>query len=267
MAKGDAERKMRNAHRWIAMSALGFFLLSVVTGLLWANARFLYWEDRYKEKLHKTTAPPLEGVMIPVQAAIKVSKGATAAEAYVEQVTLRTDAGRLFYDIRLRTEGKARTVLVDAMTGERLSPISMELARDIAKQYVSEAADVTAVSPEQYTPRKKHHAQDAIRVEFNDSNRTEIILDRQSGEILEDEGRWRRLHFFIMQLHQLNFFGFEKTLLNVPGVPLLLMGVTGIVLWGIQASRKRRTGGMHHKRARHISSHKAVLPNTDTNAL
>jgi hypothetical protein len=25
MAKGDAERKMRHAHRWIAMSALGFF--------------------------------------------------------------------------------------------------------------------------------------------------------------------------------------------------------------------------------------------------
>ncbi len=93
---------------------------------------------------------------------------------------------------------------------------------------------------EQYTPRKKHHAVDAIRVSFNDRNQTQIILDRQSGEILEDEGRWRRLHFFVMQLHQLNFFGFEKTLLNIPGVPLILMGVSGLGLWMIQSARRKR---------------------------
>jgi hypothetical protein len=43
-----------------------------------------------------------------------------------------------------------------------------------------------------------------------------------------------------MQLHQLNFFGFEKTLLNIPGIPLLLMGLTGLFLWYLQAVRKRR---------------------------
>jgi uncharacterized iron-regulated membrane protein len=129
---------------------------------------------------------------------------------------------------------------VDALTGERLSPISTELARDIARQYVSDAADATTVSPEQYTPRKKHHAQDAMRVRFNDHDRTDIIVDRQTGEILEDEGRWRKLHFFVMQVHQLNFFGFEKTLLNVPGIPLFMMAVTGLVLWRMQSARKGR---------------------------
>lgn len=267
MSKGDTERKMRNAHRWIAMSALGFFLLSLTTGLLWANARFLYWEGHYKEKVLSVPAPPLEAVRVALPAAIEASKAAVAAEANVEQVTLRSDAGRLFYDIRLRAEGKGRPVLVDAMTGERLSPISTDWARDIARQYVDESADVTTVSPEQYTPRKKHHAQDAIRVGFNDPDRTEIILDRQTGEILEDEGRWRKVHFFVMQLHQLNFFGFEKTLLNVPGIPLLLMGLSGVVLWRIQAARKRRAGHVHDRRANHITSHKPAMPNTDANVL
>ncbi|MBA2251690.1 MAG: PepSY domain-containing protein [Nitrospirales bacterium] len=267
MAKGDAERKMRNAHRWIAMAALGFFLLSLITGLLWANARFLYWEDHYKEKVHTVSAPPLESARIALPAAIDVAKAVVAGQAHVDQVTLRSDAGRVFYDIRFRANGKARTVLVDAVNGERLSPISEELARGIARQYVNEAADVTAVSTEQYTSRKKHHAQDAIRVGFNDPNRTEIILDRQTGEILEDEGRWRKLHFFVMQVHQLNFFGFEKTLLNVPGIPLLLMSLTGVVLWRIQAARKDRTGRVHGKRADHITSHKPVMPDRDANAL
>jgi uncharacterized membrane protein YkoI len=258
---------MRNAHRWIAMSALGFFLLSLTTGLLWANARFLYWEGHYKEKLHSVPAPPLEAVRVTLAAAIEASKAAVAAEANVEHVTLRSDAGRLFYDIRLRAEGKGRTVLVDAMAGERLSPISTDWARDIARQYVNKSADVTTASPEQYTPRKKHHAQDAIRVGFNDPDRTEIILDRQTGEILEDEGRWRKVHFLVMQLHQLNFFGFEKTLLNVPGIPLLLMGLSGVVLWRIQSVRKRRAGHVHDRRANPITSHKPAMPNTDANVL
>ena len=45
------------------------------------------------------------------------------------------------------------------------------------------------------------------------------------------------MHFAVMQLHQLNFFGFEKTLLNIPGVPLLLMGFSGLALWGFQRAR------------------------------
>ena len=70
MSKGDAERTMRTAHRWIAVSALGFLLLSLTTGLLWANARFLYWADHYKEKIRPDAAPPLESAIIALSAAI-----------------------------------------------------------------------------------------------------------------------------------------------------------------------------------------------------
>jgi uncharacterized iron-regulated membrane protein len=263
MRKGDAERTMRNAHRWIAMSALGFLLLSLTSGLLWANARFLYWAEHYKEKVRSVAAPPLDSAKVGLSVAIHVSKAATDDAAQVELVTLRSDAGRTFYDIRLRVGGKGRTVLVDAMTGEQLSPISPELAREIAKQYVSEAADITTVSTEQYTPRKKHRAQEAIRVGFNDPDRTEIILDRQTGEILEDEGRWRKVHFIVMQLHQLNFFGFEKTLLNIPGVPLFLMGITGIMLWRKQWARTRRARLVHVKEAASRHSASSIATNTD----
>ena len=62
----------------------------------------------------------------------------------------------------------------------------------------------------------------------------------RAGDILEDEGRWRQVHFAVMQLHQLNFFGFEKTLLNIPDIPLLLMGFSGLALWGFQRTRARR---------------------------
>lgn len=240
MSAWSSERSMRNAHRWVAMTAIGFLFLSLMTGLLWANAPYLYWADRYKEKVRTLPTPSLEQASISLSTAVQTSKADTNGPAQVERVTLRSDGGRVLYDVRLRTDRKVRTVLVDATTGLRLSPLSPEFARDLAKQYVGESAEIIDVSPEQYTPRKKHHAQEAIRVRFNDRNQTEIVLDSHTGEILEDEGRWRKLHFFVMQLHQLNFFGFEKTLLNIPGVPLFLMGVTGAVLWRKQIIRKRR---------------------------
>ena len=37
MSRGGSERLVRVTHRWLGMGAVGFLLLSVVTGLLWAD--------------------------------------------------------------------------------------------------------------------------------------------------------------------------------------------------------------------------------------
>ncbi len=241
MSRGGSERIVRLVHRWFGMGALGFLLLSVVTGLLWADAKFIYWDDRYKEKVRPLPGPSLETATLPVDRAIVMAKEAVGGRASIEQVLLRSDFGRLFYELKVRVEGVATTLLLDALTGERLSPISSDLAPVIAQQYVRTPAAVTGVELERYTPRKKKRAQDAVRVRFDDADATEIVLDRQTGEILEDEGRWRRVHFAVMQLHQLNFFGFEKTLLNIPGVPILLMSLSGCLLWLFHRARRRRS--------------------------
>lgn len=208
--------------------------------MLWADARFLYWDDHYKEKMRAVGGPPVTAAKVSLPDAIDLARAASAGRTFVEQVVLRSDFGRLLYEIRLGGAGSSVTVLIDASTGERLSPISAELAPALAEQYVAPPAKVIGVDLERYQPRKKKRTHDAVRVRFDDANATEIILDRYTGEILEDEGRWRKVHFFVMQLHQLNFFGFEKTLLNVPGLPLLLMGLSGVSLWLSHRARARR---------------------------
>ena len=47
------------------------------------------------------------------------------------------------------------------------------------------------------------------------------------------------MHFAVMQLHQLNFFGFEKPSLNIPGVPILLMSL-GMPVVDLHRARMRR---------------------------
>ncbi|MCC2643657.1 MAG: uncharacterized protein K0S45_4070 [Nitrospira sp.] len=241
MSRGGYERHLRQAHRWFGLGALGFLLLSVSTGLLWADAKFLYWDEHYKEKVRPLAGPPVESATLPLDRVFSLAKAAVGGRALIEHTTLRADFGRLFYEVKLRVEGVSTTLLLDAMSGERLSPITQELAPIIAAQYVRAPAAVTGVEVERYTPRKKKRAYDAVRIRFDDADATEIVLDRQTGEILEDEGRWRKVHFAVMQLHQLNFFGFEKTLLNIPGVPLLLMGLSGLALWGFHRARARRS--------------------------
>ena len=240
MNRGGYERRIRQAHRWVGLGALGFLLLSVTTGLLWADSKFLYWDDHYKEKVRPLTGPPVESAALPLDRMFALAKEAVGGYAVVEQTSLRADFGRLFYDVKLGAGGVSTTVLLDAITGERLSPITQELAPIIAAQYVRSPAAVIGVEAEWYTPRKKKRALDAVRVRFDDAAGTEIVLDRQTGEILEDEGRWRKVHFAVMQLHQLNFFGFEKTLLNFTGIPVLLIGISGLALWGVQRARTRR---------------------------
>ncbi|MBK9113938.1 MAG: hypothetical protein IPM88_20420 [Nitrospira sp.] len=97
MSRGGAERIVRRAHRWLGIGALGFLLLSVVTGLLWADAKFLYWDEHYKEKVRPLTGPPVDSATLPLDRALVLAKEAVGGRALVEQATLRTDFGRLSF--------------------------------------------------------------------------------------------------------------------------------------------------------------------------
>ena len=265
MSRVGYERSLRRVHRWFGIGALGFLLLSVSTGLLWADARFLYWDEHYKERIRPLPGPPVESATLPLDRVFSLAKAAVGGRALIEHTTLRADFGRLFHEVKLRVDGVPTTLLLDAVSGERLSPIPEDLAPIIAAQYVRDPAAVIGVDVERYTPRKKKRAYDAVRVRFDDAGATEIVLDRQTGEILEDEGRWRKVHFAVMQLHQLNFFGFEKTLLNIPGFPLLCMGFSGLALWGIQRARARRAKAASLAGRDSLSSSRPTVESEGTN--
>lgn len=224
----------------IGISSIGFLLFMVLTGLLWANAPFLYWDSGYKEKVGRVLpAPPLETARVSFQDLFDLTRQSIGPDRAIETIILRKDFGRLLYEVHLSGGNDPPVILVDALTGIGLSPISLDLAPVIARQYVGPENTPTDVTIERYIPRKKSAAQEAVRVNFEGPAHASIILDRHTGEILEDESQWRRVHFLIMQLHQLNFFGFNKTLLNIPGIPILFMGLTGLWLWYVQATRKR----------------------------
>ena len=83
------------------MGALGFLLLSVSTGLLWADAKFLYWDEHYKEKVRPLAGPPVESATLSLDRVFSLAKAAVGG---VRPSNRRRCAGfgRLFFAVKLR---------------------------------------------------------------------------------------------------------------------------------------------------------------------
>ncbi|MFQ5715823.1 MAG: PepSY domain-containing protein [Nitrospinales bacterium] len=238
-------RKVRKLHRRIVWSSAAFLTVATLTGLLWAYAPYLYWAGGYKQPKHPFPAPELASVRVSISDILRRKEERLDEEAVFLEITLKSDAGLLLYRIRVRgREGGTQTVLMDAVSGAWISPLGSTDAVRFAKQYVAAASPVaTAEFLEDWVPRKKTAGKPAWRVKFEDAGETEIFIDPYTGDILEDQDRIRKFHFFIMDLHQLNFFGFTKTLTIIPGALLFFMIVTGIALWfGPKRARETERG-------------------------
>ncbi len=219
---------MRKQHRQISVIAVPFLLVAAITGLLWAYAPHLYWKDDYLKKNVPSGPVDRQEVRISFEEAAQAAErhGVTAVG-----VSLRKEAGHTVYAVTGDVpQGGTREILIDAVTGKTLTPLSEELAIEIAMQYVN-SSDILAVDRiPSYHHRSGKDFLNVTAVRFKDSNRTSIYLS-ESGNILEDEDRTRVFHFWVMKLHKLNFFGTKKELTAIPGIALILLIITGLSIW------------------------------------
>src|SRR5438034_2494822 len=179
------------------------------------------------------SGPDPTAAIITVQDAMAAARTA-GRSGQIQQATLRSDFGRLLWDVQLRAGGDgSQSFLMDAVTGETLSPLTAEQATVIARQYVRGNPPIEEVVAEGGFVGRAGNARPspAYRVRFRQARNPEIVIHRDSGVILADEDTGRRIHFFVTQLHQYNYLGFKKTLTALAGVPLLLLTTTGLVMW------------------------------------
>lgn len=224
-------RRIHRACGLVFACSLG---ITAITGLLWAYAPHLYWEGGYLEKKAPDTSPEIGDGVVTISRALAVARR-QLGQVHITSVELRGDFGRLVYEVQGGGGPGARLLLIDAVTGELLSPLTEQRAVTIARQYVRGNPEVESVSLlPGFTPRTGGNGRPAYAVRFRREGSPEIILDRDSGRILEEADRARRFHFLVMRLHQLSFLGFKKTLTAIPGVSLVTMVATGLVLWWVR---------------------------------
>jgi hypothetical protein len=234
---------VRSAHCVIALTAAVVLTMSAVTGILWAYAPYLYLPDGYMRKKAPTRSPAPREAVIGVGDALRVAEDAAGRGLDVTQVVLRPDFGRLLYEVQYReAKGVPRAFLVDAIRGEPLTPLSETNAVAIARQYVmGQPATERVALDELYTPRSGRGGPvPSYRIRFRAAGNPEIVIHRDSGQILADEDDVRRMHFVITDLHQLKLAGPVK-FSAIAGVPLLALIGTGVVMWAGPVWQRRRT--------------------------
>ena len=83
---------MRRFHRWLGLGSVVVVLLATITGLLWAYAPYLYWEDGYMERKHSAPPVAFEEIRLTHQDAIRIARESIGGEAVVSAVNLGSEA-------------------------------------------------------------------------------------------------------------------------------------------------------------------------------
>ncbi|MDP2735237.1 MAG: PepSY domain-containing protein, partial [bacterium] len=176
---------MRRFHRWLGI-VFGLFLLSsAVTGILWAYAPYLYWKPGHMEKKAPLPSPPLTDAVLSIPEAVRRLQEKEEGKIEAQSVLLRKDFGRLLYEIEYKVSGGKHRFVIDAKSGDFLSPLSEELTVEIARQYVAGNPPLeSVVLLSNWVHRNKIAGVRAFRVRFQDAGRTEVFLDPETGHIL-----------------------------------------------------------------------------------
>ncbi len=211
----------------------GLFLASsALTGLLWANAGRLYLSEGFKKIKTPVEAPPL--------ASARLSPRQALAAAGLEDATglnLRAEAGRLVYE----AQAKKTAVLVDAQTGEKLSPLAEDFAGKIAAQYVPASWTRAALERRDEFEGPDGRKKGSVWItSYAENGGTQVVVDARSGQLVDVYDRARRFHFWVMRLHKLDFFRTDKALTAIPGFFLLFLVASGFKLW--LQTRKGKNG-------------------------
>jgi hypothetical protein len=174
-------------------------------------------------------------------ASVAPSQAAAAAGIKAEEIELRMLRDVPVYELR----GKNKAALVDARSGEVISPISKELAEHIAVEdrFGSPAVRHTTFLETEPPTEYREGELPAWRVVLADEDDTHIYISASTGRITARRNNaWRRFDFFWM-LHTMDYGSrdsFNHPLLVGASALALTSVLSGFLLWGLRIRRGRR---------------------------
>jgi uncharacterized iron-regulated membrane protein len=242
-------------HLFIGLFFFPFLLISALTGFFRANHKW-FWKEDYKKVKNFTYNHALEKPVVSVDSIFGISKAKLGEQAVLTEIRLRKEIGRLFYDIRSKGNSP---LLIDAATGQIVSPLTPELAIALASQYVQAGAEVKKVyADDHYKTRKEKKPRPVYVIEYADELNTQILLDKQNGEIEEEIDANLKFGFWMVKLHDYDFWNSKRVILSIAGIGLTVVGLSGFYLW----LRKKDKKIKKVNKKRRSSEHESIQPKT-----
>ena len=143
-----------------------------------------------------------------------------------------------------RLESAAGQALADAVTGERLSPISPEAAQEVARRdYAGPGAIASVTNQTEPDIEIRGHDLPLWRVAFDDSRHTTLYVSPETGRVVARRNTIWRVYDVFWMLHIMDYGGrenFNHPLLVGAAVVAWLLATSGIWLVVTWLKRKRR---------------------------
>ena len=225
----------RKIHRW----------LSVVMGiqlLLWTLSGLIFsWSPidqvRGEDKVRRQSTIDFASFQLLDGRDVLSDRSNVPSGHRVKQMALKQALGRPVFEITLDGPD-INHVLVDAVTGIRLSPISQSFAEAVALNDFSEPARVLKCDfIDQLQGGHSEYRGKEIpvwKVKLDDPSGTSIYVSANRGQVVTRRNdRWRIFDFFWM-LHTMDYQGrdnFNSWLLRIMSMLGVVSVITGYLLW------------------------------------
>jgi len=222
-----AKRLFRRIHKWLALVA-GLQILAWTTGGF-VMSFFDIEKVRGEHNIRPVSPAPLTSAaeIVPVHVLLdRVGSDKAVAEIRLK----RWLSDRLVYELMFGDETRA---LIDAQTGERLSPISKEAALMLAQRDFSGAGEPVSAELLHNSNSEYRKELPVWFVTFSDPEDTHIYVSRQTGDILARRNKTWRLYDFFWMLHIMDYENrtdFNHPLLVVASTVAVTVALTGLFL-------------------------------------
>lgn len=239
---------MKNAtkykiHKIIAILVVPVFIIATITGFFRAHQK-LYWEDGYKKK-KQSASFSIQQELVSINTITRNIDSISKQKNKFEEILLKAENEKLYYKILTSKKDK---YLIDAINGTIVSPISQELAKDFAKQYVKDNKQIISCELiENYMARKAKEPKPAYKIAFNNTAHSEIYLDTETGDIIEDYDDNRAFGIWVMRLHEYDFFNSKKSITTIVSIIMMLLAVSGLWIYKFKPKKAKLSCNVYHK--------------------
>lgn len=223
-------------HKTIAIIVVPIFIIATITGFFRAHQK-LYWEDGYKKKKQPADFT-IQGELFSLHRIAQLIDSISKRTNKFEEIILKTENKTMYYKILTSKKDK---YLINAQSGAIVSPISKELAEEFAKQYVKDNKQIkTCELISNYMARKAKEPKPAFKITFDNPVHSEIYLDIETGDILEDYDDNRAFGIWVMRLHEYDFFNSKKGITTIVSIVMMLLAISGLWIYKMRPKKAKR---------------------------
>ena len=216
--------RVRKWHKWIALVVGIQVLFWTVSGVFMSLVPI---ETVRSEHLVKKDAPKSiePGNYLSVNQVL-----AKFGKSEVRSLRFSTFLDLTVFEVKLQD---GRTVLMDAVSGKRVSPVTEKQVRRIARSRFSGDAKIQHVTLQREPLIEYRGKLPVWKVDFDTGENTSFYISTETGKLTAVRGRTWRIYDFLWMLHIMDYDereDFNHPLLIVAALLGLALTVSGILL-------------------------------------